>query len=145
MNAYAEMKKRHQEEVNAFPLMFAFNNTQFEEGMVKLGLDPNDTDKIVSIGAGGYCRKEDATRLVKMFGSHRREIETAIRDDVTGDGFIYEMFSYELRNHEYGYTRSYGATLNAIGLKMSAVQKDEALRHGLEKAAREIEREDDAE
>lgn len=41
METYAQMKKRHQDEVNALPLMFAFSNDQFDEGCRKLGVtDP---------------------------------------------------------------------------------------------------------
>lgn len=63
MNKYAEMKKRHQEEVNQLPLGFAFSNKQFEEMMEKWGLSPADTDKICSIGAGGYIQKKDQSLL----------------------------------------------------------------------------------
>ena len=36
---YAELKKKHQDEVNAFSLGFAFGDKQFEEMMNKWGLD----------------------------------------------------------------------------------------------------------
>lgn len=39
-------------------LFFAFNNQQFAKGMRKIGLSETETDKIVSIGAGGYLLKE---------------------------------------------------------------------------------------
>lgn len=35
---YVQMKERHQKEVNEFPMMWAFNNDQFAQGMKKLGL-----------------------------------------------------------------------------------------------------------
>lgn len=46
MGAYADMKSKHQKEVNNFPIKFAFDEKQFEEGMVELGLLPTDTDKV---------------------------------------------------------------------------------------------------
>ena len=46
MNSYMIMKGIHQREVDVFPFFFAFSNKQFDEGMMKLGLDPKDTDKI---------------------------------------------------------------------------------------------------
>ena len=50
MNAYAEMKARHQERVNALPVKFAFGMKQFREMMESWGLTENDTDKIYKMG-----------------------------------------------------------------------------------------------
>lgn len=59
MNAYAELKARQQQEFNALPLGFAFNDKQFTEMMVKWSLDPDkDIDKILSIGFGGFVQKK---------------------------------------------------------------------------------------
>lgn len=49
MNAYIEMNRRHQEEVSAFPMVFAFGDEQLKEAMKKLGLKPSDTDKVCTI------------------------------------------------------------------------------------------------
>lgn len=57
---YVQMKERHQKEVNEFPMMWAFNNDQFAQGMKKLGLQETDTDKIYRIAPGGFIRKTDA-------------------------------------------------------------------------------------
>ena len=37
-NHYQELRDRQQEEVNAFPMFFAFDQRQFAEGMRRLGL-----------------------------------------------------------------------------------------------------------
>lgn len=50
MNAYKVLKEKRQQEVNSFPIAFAFSDQQFDEGMRKLGLNPTDTDKVYSIG-----------------------------------------------------------------------------------------------
>ena len=63
MNIYKTMKDHHQNEINNFPMFFAFNQEQFNEGMESLGLNPNETNKISSIGAGGYIRKTDSEKL----------------------------------------------------------------------------------
>lgn len=133
-NLYAEMRERHQKEVDEFPLMFAFNQKQFEEGMRKLGLEPSDTDKIYSIGGGGYIRKTDSDALSEMLERHGNEIDQAVAADENGEGFIYQMFCYELTNHEYNYTHSITDTLNALDLTMEKVEADERLSHGLKKA-----------
>ena len=140
MSKYTEMKKKHQEEVNAFPKFFAFSNKQFEEGMKSLGLEEKDTDKIVSIGAGGFIRKADADKFCAMFKRQEEERKAAIKADSTGDGFIYDMFLHELNNHEYGYTGDIEDTLNALGVTAEDFVNNPRLVHGLEAAATAIDR-----
>lgn len=70
---YVQMKERHQKEVNEFPMMWAFNNDQFAQGMKKLGLQETDTDKIYRIAPGGFIRKTDADKLDEMFTRHEKE------------------------------------------------------------------------
>lgn len=131
---YRELKKKHQEEINAFPFMFAFNNEQFIQGMAKLGFEPGDTDKIYDIGGGGFVRKTDYKALEDLIDRHQREIKEAIAADETGDGFIYDMFYYELANHEYIITGDLEPTLNALDLSLEAINSSPALLHGLKKA-----------
>lgn len=64
-NQYQEMRNRQQAEINAFPMFFAFNKTQFAEGMRTLGLSLSDTCQMCSIFGGGYCRKSDAANWMK--------------------------------------------------------------------------------
>lgn len=138
VNRYANMKRRHQEEFNAFPMKFAFSDKQFEEGMAELGLKPTDTDKVYSAPGGGFYRKEDSPKLVEMTKRHATELEVAIAADKTGEGFIYEMFLYELNNHEYGYTRDTEDTLDALGYTADEVLESPRLKRGIEKAVTEI-------
>lgn len=138
MNRYADLRHKQQEEFNAFPMKFAFSNKQFEEGMRELGLTPDDTDKIYGAPGGGFYRRSDSTKLVEMTERHDREMQEAIAEDKTGDRFIYEMFSYELANHEFGYTGEFDETLEALDYTLEQVKADKRLLHGLEKAAKEI-------
>jgi hypothetical protein len=134
-NSYYELKKKHQQEVNNFPMAFAFSNKQFEAGMRKLGLEPTDTDKVYFLGGtGGFYRKSDAKALHEMFERHDKEMKEAINADTTGDGFICDMFSYELANHEYGYTYELDDTLDALGLTMDEINSKENLKQGLKLA-----------
>ena len=55
-------------------------------------------------------------------------------NDLTGEGYIKDMFEYELANHEYGYTYDLEDTLNAIGLSMEEINNDERLKHGFDLA-----------
>lgn len=140
MNRYAEMKKRHQQEVNALPIGFAFNDKQFQEMMEGWGLDPEkDLDKIYKVGGtGGFYNKADAQLIRDTFSRHEAELMAAITGDETGEGFIYEMFLCELDEHEYGYTRDLEDTLDALGYTSDELFFDPVLKRGVEKAIKEI-------
>lgn len=138
MNRYAELKRCQQAEFSAFPMQFAFSDRQFAEGMAALGLGPTDTDKIYKAPGGGFYRREDSPRLEEMMERFDRELAEAIAADETGEGFIYEMFLYELDNHEYGYTRDTEETLDALGYTAKQVLGDPRLKRGIEKAVTEI-------
>lgn len=122
MNAYAEMKKRHQEEVNALPMYWAFSDEQFDQQLKKLGLTRNDTGKLCKTFGGGFCLASDAQMIADTLRGHRREMEEAISADETGDGFIKDMFLSELSNHEYQPVRPHDAQLG------KAERVDEATR-----------------
>ena len=138
MNRYEDLKQRQQQEFSAFPMQFAFSDSQFAEGMAALGLKPTDTDKIYKAPGGGFYRREDGPRLYDMMGRFDRELQEAIAEDETGDGFIFEMFLYELGNHEYDVTLDLDETLDALDYTMDAIQADPRLCHGLERARLEI-------
>lgn len=133
-NLYKEFKNKCSAEVNSFPMMFAFSKEQFAEGMKKLGLEPTDTNKIYSMGNGGYYKKTDAEAFRSMLDSHNAELKNSIEADTTGEGFILDMFKYELNNHEYCYTGSVTDTLDALCLTREEVDNNEALKQGLKKA-----------
>lgn len=135
MTTYAEMRAAQQAEFNTFPIMFAFSDKQFEEGMRRLGLDPSDTDKVYTWSeVSGFYRKNDAPILHEMLERHGREMAEAVATDKTGEGFIYSMFVYELANHEYGYTGDVTDTLEALDLTADAVKEDPRLMRGLQLA-----------
>lgn len=131
---YRELKEKQQNEFNQFPLGAAFSEKQFNEMMEKWGLKPTDTDKIYSIGAGCFIRKSDSNALDELFKRQKQERQQAMDEDLTGEGYIYEMFEYELANHEYGYTRDLTDTLDALGYTEEDIEKDKKLLKGLKKA-----------
>jgi len=130
-NTYKTLKEKHQEEVNNFPMAFAFSEEQVKEGLVKLGLSPEDRDKVCSIPGGGFIRKTDAQALNDMFVRHAKEKQEAINGDTTGEGYIFDMFRYELANHEYGYTMELDDTLDALGYTFEDIEKSEKLTKGI--------------
>ena len=121
-NSYLTLKAEQRKELEAFPMRFAFNMKQFEEGMKSLGLTKDDTDKIVSIHAGGFIRKTDAGAFVDMFKCHNDKHQAEIHADTDGTGYIYEMFEYELANHEYSHTCNPEPALKALGLTLAEVE-----------------------
>ena len=121
-NSYLALKAETRKELDAFPMQFAFNMKQFEEGMKALGLTKDDTDKVVSIPGGGFVRKTDAGAFMALFKRHREKHQAAIAADTEGTGYIYEMFDYELGNHEYSYTYDPEPALNALGLTLQQVK-----------------------
>ena len=132
MNKYAEMKNRHQERINALPLMFAFSDKQFKEGMERWGLTENDTDKIYKLGTtGGFYQRKDSTLIFSAFEENENELSEAIKADPDGTGFIKDMFLYELANHEYCITYDLEPTLAALQLTEDDVLNDERLLNGL--------------
>lgn len=138
MNSYLKLKEKRQKEINDFPMFFAFNEKQFNEGMKKIGLNVNDKNKIYSVGMGGFIRKKDSKKLTNLFNKHDKEMQEAISKDKTGDNFIFDMFFYELNNHEYIVTRSIEDTLDALGLTVDEVNSNELLIKGLNNAIKKI-------
>lgn len=131
MGKYSELKAKHQKEVDAFPFGFAFNTKQFNEMMGKWGLTPDDTDKIYSIGGGGYVRKCDSEAMDKMFKRHALERKMACK---YGDEYLFEMFAYELANHEYCITHDLTDTLEALDLTIEQINTDPKMADALKRA-----------
>jgi hypothetical protein len=130
MNKYTELKAKHEAEVNAFPFGFAFNDKQFAEMMAKWGLKPTDIREILNIGQGGYVRKDDAKAMHEMFARHEAERKAAMQDDE----YLYEMFNYELANHEYSYTYDLDDTLDALGLTIDEINANPRMADALKRA-----------
>ncbi len=143
---YAELKKKHQAEINAFPLGFAFGDKQFEEMMSKWGLDAkNDEDlkKIAYLGiGGGYIRRSDIPAWNEICERHQRELKEFRKNE---KNFINALV-YQLHNHEYGYSRSWDDveySLEAIGIDPKDLGKDEQLRKKVQKAIKQCVKEYD--
>lgn len=121
---YAELRQAQQKRINALPLYFAFSDKQFEETMSKLGLTANDTDKVCSIGFGGFCLNSDAKLVVDTFNETSDEMEKALEDD----DFLQSAFEYEMANHEFGYTYDPEDTLESLGFSLNDLEKNERIR-----------------
>jgi hypothetical protein len=128
VESYMELKKRQRNEVNEFEgIFFAFSKDQFAEGMAKVGYDNLDNlkEKIYSLGAGGYIRKDRSKAFDAMFERHAEERKQRNKEEQ----FLVESIAYELANHEYCITGNVTDALNALGLS-----KEELPRGILKKA-----------
>ena len=140
MESYRELRDRQQKVFNELPLGFAFSDKQFYEMMQKWGLDPiKDLDKIYQIPFGGFLQKKDLNYYHEVTERHYDELESAKKSDKDGTGFLYQMFLYELDNHEYGYTGEFEDTLDSLGLTWEDVAASPVMVRALKKAAEEIE------
>jgi hypothetical protein len=121
---YQITKERQQKEFNEFSkksMFFAFDKKQFEEGMKKLGLEPSETNKIVSIGAGGYLLKNKVNELENLSKRQKEELKQLRKNKKQ---FAADMFAYELANHEFGLTYDLSETLDALGMTLSGIKKE---------------------
>lgn len=134
MNKYMEWKNKRQEEFNKLPIKYAFSDKQFKEGMEQLGLHETETDKVFSIGGGGFMKKEDKPLLDKFIEEDNFE---ELKQDKE---FFIDMLVYELGNHEYSYTRDLEDTLEACDITQEQLENNERIREyfneGLDKFKR---------
>ena len=127
MNIYLKLKEEQQKKIEAFPVFFAFNDKQMEEGLKKLNITIKD---IRAIGGGGYIRKKDNVKLNKLMDDNEKEQKKMLNNEK----YVYEMFKYELANHEFCYTYDYTDILSALGLTLADIDKNKFLRIQLLKA-----------
>ena len=131
-NLYLDLKESQQKQFDKFPMFFAFSKEQLDEGKQKLGV--KDNKEICRLCSGGFIRKSDTQAFTDMLKKHNDELKKAIKNDETGEGFIYDMFLYELSNHEYCITYEIDDTLDAVNLTYDEVKNNRALQNGLELA-----------
>lgn len=95
-NEYLELKKRHQKELEDFPIAYAFNDKQLEEALEKLGATKEEC--ITVFGHGDIVKRENAKPLIAMMECQVEELQRRLKDDVE---FAEAAFLYEMDNHEY--------------------------------------------
>jgi hypothetical protein len=137
--SYRQMKDRHQAEINALPIAFAFSRDQYARQLDSWGITEAEAEAgaIVSIG-GGFIRASDRDLVTSAFNRIAEEKAAAIAADHDGTGFIYQMFFDELNNHEYIYTRDIDETLDALNITNNDLAENKALLSGLNLAVKKI-------
>lgn len=120
---YLELQKRHQKELEEFPIAYAFNDKQLEEALEKLGATKEEC--VTVFGHGDIVRREDAKSLVKMLERHSKELKQKLKDD---PDFAEAAFLYEMDNHEYAINWSADEdVLGCFGINWEFIRK-----HGLQ-------------
>lgn len=121
IETHQEMKKRHGDEWGTLEgLFFAFNNEQMAEGMKKVGLEEKAYSEIVSIGYGGYLRKDCRQALKDLTARHDAERKQLRKDEKK----LVDGLAYELANHEYCITGDPEPAVNALGYSMDAIPEN---------------------
>lgn len=88
-------------------------------------------------GTGGFYRRTDADLIREIFRRHQQEREEAIAADKDGTGYLYQMFRYELANHEYCVTYDLEPTIEACGFTVDEVNGNPVLLAALNKVRKD--------
>ena len=94
--AYLDLQEKHRQEINEFPIAYAFSNQQLEEALVKLGAKSKD-ECVTVFGHGDIVKRENAKPFLDMLKRHTKETQEAMKDKE----FAEAAFRYEMDNHEY--------------------------------------------
>ena len=117
---YSELKAKHEQIRNDFTgIFYAFSNKQFEEGMVKVGLEDTEEDRkqIASIGSGGFMLKSQGKAFQSMLNDFGKDMEAMKANPAQ----LTEALNYELDNHEYCITVDPTDALECFGLTIDTV------------------------
>ena len=116
---YIEFKALRGKAINEFPMFFAFNTEQFEEGKATLGVKENK--ELIDIGLGGFIRKIDGGAFHALLQKGNKQIKDFIKIKAQ----FKDALRYELGNHEYCITYDVTDTLEALGLELNKLTKDQ--------------------
>ena len=137
MSKYVELKNNNQKRFDEFSKkyiywIFAFSDKQFND---KLKEHKLTRDEIISIGAGGFIKREHKKLYLEEMNRLRRSNPfKQIKDD---DVEVKKAFIYELANHEYCITYNLDYTLDALGTTEEEIKKDVRLKKILKEAINE--------
>ena len=130
--SYRELKEAKTKLYNDFAndnihWIFVSTEEKLAEELKKLGLNRDD---VLSIGMGGYLKKEalnDYKKLLKELGNTWDDI----KDD---DALLLDAFKHELWNHEFVVTYDVEPTLEVFNITLEEVQKDQRISRILKEA-----------
>lgn len=122
---YLELKKKHQKELEDFPIAYAFNDKQLQEALEKLGATKEEC--ITVFGHGDIVKRSDAKALIELMGKQVGDLKQKLKDDAE---FAEAAFLYEMDNHEYAINWSADEDV----LDCFSINWDFIRKHGLQMA-----------
>lgn len=114
---YKNLKNLKQKMIDDFPIAWAFNDQQFEEGMKKLGAESKKD--LLSIGAGGFIHRKSKHDFVVLLDRMSKIGDRFLKNEKN----LLDAFKYELANHEYCITFDETQALEALGLTMDGLSE----------------------
>lgn len=131
MESYQQLKDKHKKEFNSYTdIFFAFNTSQFNEGMQKIGLQINETDKILRLGdTGGYILKSTRNVFYSILDKQEQERKEFKKQEKN----LLSALVTELINHEYCVTGSVHDALDSLELDINTIDK-KLLKKAIKKA-----------
>ena len=116
---YLDLQKKHQKELEDFPIAYAFNDEQLQEALKKLGATKEEC--VTVFGHGDIVKRENAKPFIEMLERQREEMLQKIKDDTD---FAEAAFLYEMDNHEYAINWSGDEdVLACFGLSFDTIRK----------------------
>ena len=94
--AYLDLQEKHRQELNDFPIAYAFNEKQLEEALEKLGATKEEC--VTVYGHGDIMKRTDVKEFKAMLRRHTLEVHDTLKADKE---FAQAAFEYEMDNHEY--------------------------------------------
>ena len=116
---YSEFKAAQSAAISAFPIAWAFSQSQLAEAMEKLGV--KDQSELAQTYGGGLIRKTDAQSLRDLHARQSVERSEFLADPAN----LKSALVYELSNHEYCITYDHSSALSALGLRSSELSSDQ--------------------
>ena len=132
--------KKTQEKFNKLPIYYDYDDEQYNKLLSDLGITDEEARNgaLLSLPGDGIIKASDEDLVIGTFNKFWEARNKAIEEDLTGDGFIYGMFLYELRNHEFIITQDPAETLETLGISEEKLNNSEPLQKGLAKAIETI-------
>lgn len=95
--AYLDLQEKHRKELNDFPIAYAFNDTQLQEALEKLGAKSVD-ECVTVMGSGDIVKKENGKPFLDLLKRQVKEVQDLLLSDID---IAEAAFLYEMDNHEY--------------------------------------------
>lgn len=134
MNNYNQFKTEKQEQISNLLneiAFFAFSEKQLKDGLLKLNIKEEEAkNKLVSIGGGGCALKSEAYRLDELISYFDKQFNELMKDE----NFAVSAFTYELINHEFGYTGDAEPAIESLGYELEEIVNNPHLKKCFRKA-----------